>query len=124
QIRVLRIEPGVAESPLHCRLEVINLLPDEEEAPDSAARRSYEAISYCWGSGEIRETIFLNDQAGFKLSMHLLNALYRLRRPLDTRYVWIDAICINQSDDAERSSQVDQMYQIFGQARHVIIWLG
>ena len=37
---------------------------------------------------------------------------------------WIDAIYINQQDLFERSAQVAVTRQIFGQARHVAIWLG
>ncbi|KAF5541755.1 heterokaryon incompatibility 6 OR allele [Fusarium mexicanum] len=38
--------------------------------------------------------------------------------------LWIDAICINQDDIAERNSQVAMMSQIYGSARCVVAWLG
>ncbi|OAQ96547.1 hypothetical protein LLEC1_02349 [Akanthomyces lecanii] len=38
--------------------------------------------------------------------------------------IWIDAICVNQQDVAERNMQVSMMTQIYGQAQSVIIWLG
>lgn len=37
---------------------------------------------------------------------------------------WADAICMNQADAQERSSQVQLMYNIFSQAKMVISWLG
>nr|XP_036582656.1 heterokaryon incompatibility protein [Colletotrichum truncatum]KAF6791447.1 heterokaryon incompatibility protein [Colletotrichum truncatum] len=37
---------------------------------------------------------------------------------------WIDAICIDQKNDAERSGQVQLMSEIYQSARHVIAWLG
>ena len=37
---------------------------------------------------------------------------------------WIDALCINQADLIERSSQVRQMGDIFASAEYVLIWLG
>ncbi|KAK0641505.1 hypothetical protein B0T16DRAFT_215402 [Cercophora newfieldiana] len=37
---------------------------------------------------------------------------------------WIDAICINQQDIDERSSQVQIMGQIYKAAQHVVGWLG
>ncbi|KAK0616869.1 heterokaryon incompatibility protein-domain-containing protein [Immersiella caudata] len=37
---------------------------------------------------------------------------------------WIDAICINQQDISERSSQVQMMGQIYKSAHHVVGWLG
>lgn len=38
--------------------------------------------------------------------------------------LWIDAICINQSDFAERAIQVGQMHQIFSNAGIVYAWIG
>lgn len=40
------------------------------------------------------------------------------------RYYWIDAICINQQDDAERGHQVNFMGDIYCRADCVIAWLG
>jgi len=39
-------------------------------------------------------------------------------------YLWVDAICINQSDGDERSSQVGLMSDIYSQADLIIAWLG
>jgi hypothetical protein len=41
-----------------------------------------------------------------------------------SRYIWIDQICIDQSNLPERNQQVAIMGQIFGKARTVIAWLG
>lgn len=38
--------------------------------------------------------------------------------------VWIDALCINQTDIDERSAQVRLMPQIYSNASCVIVWLG
>ena len=38
--------------------------------------------------------------------------------------LWIDSICINQSDLAEKSSQVNLMRRIYRKAKRVIVWLG
>jgi hypothetical protein len=40
------------------------------------------------------------------------------------RIIWIDAICINQSDDDERGLQIQSMAKIYGNAKLVIVWLG
>jgi hypothetical protein len=37
--------------------------------------------------------------------------------------VWIDTLVINQSDTEERNAQVRMMADIFGGARHVVIYL-
>jgi hypothetical protein len=43
---------------------------------------------------------------------------------VDVRYIWIDAICINQDSLVERAFQVRIMDRIYQQARKVLIWLG
>ncbi|KAK0617706.1 heterokaryon incompatibility protein-domain-containing protein [Immersiella caudata] len=43
---------------------------------------------------------------------------------LATRYVWMDAICINQLDLAERSQQVALMGDIYVRSRRTTVWLG
>lgn len=39
-------------------------------------------------------------------------------------YIWVDAVCINQDDDQEKSWQVQQMSKIYEQAAFVLCWLG
>ena len=45
----------------------------------------------------------------------------RLTTPAD--YLWIDAICINQEDDDEKSSQVSMIFEIYSVAQSVVVWL-
>ncbi|EEU33466.1 uncharacterized protein NECHADRAFT_98482 [Fusarium vanettenii 77-13-4] len=52
------------------------------------------------------------------------NALRCLRLPDGPRTLWIDAICINQTDLGERSAQVGRMCDVYSLASRVIIWLG
>jgi hypothetical protein len=40
------------------------------------------------------------------------------------QYYWIDAICINQNDNEERSAQVLLMTKIYAKSDMVILWLG
>ena len=42
----------------------------------------------------------------------------------EVNYVWIDAICINQQDSAERASQVALMGDLYRTAQNVIVFLG
>ncbi|KAK8057866.1 HET-domain-containing protein [Apiospora saccharicola] len=39
-------------------------------------------------------------------------------------YIWIDALCVNQSDLGERAQQVGLMKRIFTQCTETIVWLG
>ncbi|KAB5540270.1 heterokaryon incompatibility protein-domain-containing protein [Coniochaeta sp. 2T2.1] len=68
-------------------------------------------------------TIRLNGQP-FEVFENAGAALRRLRHPKKPSSLWIDAICINQTDLQERSSQVLLMQQIYGQASQVLVWLG
>jgi hypothetical protein len=38
--------------------------------------------------------------------------------------MWIDAVCINQSNPQERTAQVRIMKKIYAKSDHVVIWLG
>jgi hypothetical protein len=50
--------------------------------------------------------------------------LLRLRRPDDTRTLWVDAICVDQLNIPERNSQVSIMQKLYATAEQVVIWLG
>lgn len=59
-----------------------------------------------------------------RVTTNLKSALQHLRTPTKPRMIWIDALCINQEDDAERGHQVRQMDQIYRNCSRVCIWLG
>lgn len=52
------------------------------------------------------------------------DALEQLRHEEADRFLWIDALCINQGDDRERNVPVRNMFEIFAKARQVVAWLG
>jgi hypothetical protein len=57
------------------------------------------------------------------ITHNLSVALRHLRLSQSPRTLWVDAICINQHDYAERSMQVTRMAQIYKLAHKVVIWL-
>jgi hypothetical protein len=59
----------------------------------------------------------------FKITPNLENAMYELRSD-HVQIFWIDALCINQKNDSERSKQVGKMRTIYNRAEKVVIWLG
>ena len=98
---------------LDCSLEVVSL----------DAKPRYEAISYCWGEVPGSETIRLNG-VKFEAPASAVKVL-RQHRPLYSfRTFWIDALCINQANTKEKSSQVAMMDQIYTNAEKCLIWLG
>jgi hypothetical protein len=84
---------------------------------------NYEALSYVWGDVSLKRPIHLNGQP-FLVTTNLYSALCHLRWRNEVRTMWIDAICINQHDNAERTSQVQIMGDIYRAARRVVVWLG
>ena len=66
------------------------------------------------------------DGHAFNVTANLHDALKILRPSLGSEVepMWIDAICINQQDIAERNHQVRQMGKLYMKAGRVITWLG
>ena len=60
----------------------------------------------------------------FGISANLEAALVRLRLPDAERTLWVDAICINQDDEAEKRREVMRMSAIYNSAKQVVVWLG
>ncbi|KAI1271007.1 heterokaryon incompatibility protein-domain-containing protein [Xylaria sp. FL0933] len=83
----------------------------------------YEALSYCWGDASEKCLIFC-DSRPFKVTRNLESALRHLRQRQGDRVLWIDAICIDQNNPAERSHQVNLMRHIYQIASKVLVWLG
>lgn len=51
------------------------------------------------------------------------NAMQHFRL-LGGKRLWVDAICIDQTNDAERAQQVSIMAKIYSAAQHVLVWVG
>lgn len=83
----------------------------------------YVAISHCWGDAKDLCSVSIN-KTEVSLRKHvaaMLSSLYKYHR-LDC--VWLDMVCINQSDLNEKAEQVSLMGQIYGKAEQVYAWLG
>lgn len=104
---------------------------------DRGFKPEYEALSYVWGSNKSPVIVKIHEhdeeigafsdplfRGTLQMRQHLASALRHLRYPDRFRTLWIDAICINQRDEAERSEQVARMGLIFSLAYRVIVWLG
>jgi hypothetical protein len=84
----------------------------------------YEAISYVWGSSATQQKVYINGCYMFATE-NAHQALNAMRAALwRTRVVWIDSICINQSNDDEKAVQVALMREVFGRAKRVVGFLG
>ena len=64
----------------------------------------YEAISYHWGRDLAKPfSLILDNGSVVRLSHELHAILQTVVDPTEEKTVWVDAICINQSDNDERS---------------------
>ncbi|KAJ3569671.1 hypothetical protein NPX13_g6005 [Xylaria arbuscula] len=113
EIRIVRLLPNVFSAPVECELEHIVLEPGAD----------YEAVSYCWGDASITQPILLDGEP-YSITLTLLGGLRYLRQEISPRKLWIDSLCINQTDTAERSREILRMREIYRLARSVLIWLG
>lgn len=87
----------------------------------------YEALSYAWGSMADPNFIYIQEAEGesaLAITQNLAEALHYLRYEDRSRVLWIDAICVDQSDIKERGHQVLRMADIYSLASRVLIWLG
>ena len=118
-IRILTVLPGPFGSKIRIRLSHAKL--DIKNPP------SYEALSYTWGSNDLSHVIYVdteNEQKSLAVTQNLHSALRHLRNNSIPRTIWVDATCINQRDDEERSQQVARMADIYKSAANVLIWIG
>ncbi|KAI0413436.1 heterokaryon incompatibility protein-domain-containing protein [Xylaria grammica] len=89
-------------------------------------RDRYVALSYAWGPPEPAATIIINGQS-VKVRANLESALRQLRNMdyfKSLGKIWIDSLCINQNDNAEKQRQVQMMADIYRNAGNVVVWLG
>lgn len=105
-IRLLTLLAGPFNDEIQCHLHTVSLNHDPP----------FTALSYCWGSANPHGNITVN---GHQVSVteSLEVALRYMRHHEDHLQVWADAICINQSDRAEKAVQVAIMGDIYAQGR-------
>jgi hypothetical protein len=89
-------------------------LPESQIHPPTDVRR---------GTDGILAEISVNGRP-FWAGRNLVLALRHLRSPTHSLLLWVDAICINQANTAERNAQVSLMAFVYARAQRVIAWLG
>ncbi|KZM19398.1 hypothetical protein ST47_g9453 [Ascochyta rabiei] len=114
QIRLLEVAPREQDSKsVNCILKIVSLLSDP----------TYEALSYVWGEWEDSMEIIL-DGSKHTVTKNLHDALKVMQNANRPRTLWVDAVCIDQTNIQERTSQVAMMDKIYFQAEQVLVWLG
>ncbi|KAK3682886.1 heterokaryon incompatibility protein-domain-containing protein [Podospora appendiculata] len=142
-IRLLKIKPAIFLADiLDCELISVPIVSPETPP--------FDALSYCWDlepwcpetkcfpvrEGEPRSIVVNGMQLPIQVNLH--EALHRYRRlgcgiftssggsrwNGKAEYIWADAICIDQSNTREKSTQVARMDQVYRRARRVFVNLG
>lgn len=85
----------------------------------------FEALSYVWGPPSAMHTLTLGT-ASLPITANCDAALRELRWPSKERHLWIDSVCIDQTDGGiqERNIQVAMMGDIYEAASDVLVWFG
>ena len=112
-IRLLELVSGPVFGPLQCRLVVSRSIVDQ----------SYQALSYAWGETKKTHQIVIEGKC-LPISANLDRALRRVYQTEQDLCLWVDAICINQVNAAEKENQISMMLQIYQSARRVVVYLG
>lgn len=111
EIRLLKVLPNLNNDRIECRLSSGHL-----------KTANYVVLSYRWGTLPAVHEVIMNGSP-FYVRKNLWDFLNVIRHQ-PAMFLWIDALCINQSDTQERNQQVRIMGQIFQSADMVLSWLG
>ena len=140
EIRILQVRPQSDEP-----FSASTLLSASQPQDSCRLRRvalsdtpSYVALSYHWGDTSQTFPVLLNDvKFHITQSVHAVLQLFRKSTAaaesdaqkypasiLGNEPLWIDAVCINQANVAEREAQVAVMRSIYASASRTLVWLG
>ncbi|OCK78086.1 HET-domain-containing protein [Lepidopterella palustris CBS 459.81] len=115
EIRLICLHPGQWTDPISINLTISSL--------HSAKLPFFEAVSYTWGDPSAVIPVIISEIT-VSITRSVENVLRRFRFANSVRLLWIDALCINQNDIAERAVQVKLMDRIYSRASRVLIYLG
>jgi hypothetical protein len=89
---------------------------------DITSTPEFYTLSYTWGTELADYFVQVNDERK-PVTQSCFEALISLRQH-KCLFVWIDQLCVDQENLAERSEQVVLMHQIYSRALAVYVWLG
>ncbi len=128
EVRLLRLLPT---SSAEVEFELI------QPAGLNEYRGSFYAVSYCAGYHHMWDTVKVNNMVfnvfhGLKEALINISKWYHSAHKSEPRAqsrppsltLWVDQICINQSDVEERARQVLLMKDIYSSAAETLVWLG
>ncbi|KAF4993703.1 hypothetical protein FGRMN_6280, partial [Fusarium graminum] len=121
QTRLLSIQQGGPH--LTVKLITVDIMDDGFRNHETGDPVPFKALSYCWGAPKFDLPLICNDVV-VGITETLATALLAFREMGESLPIWVDALCINQMDDVEKSNQVKRMADIYASADQVITWMG
>lgn len=126
EIRLLRLEPHNSnDDEIRCNLFIRRFEPRWIHIGKGEVGFDYNAISYSWGEKTESHYIRIHSKR-LPVTKNCHYALLQARKHHSwlKEPLWIDAICINQDDQEEKSKQVYMMADIYACASNTLISLG
>jgi hypothetical protein len=112
-IRILKVHPAAPEqTEVQCELIPGTILSDKgrlQHETSDVPFKPYDALSWCWGKAPADSWIsILKDETSYVKYVQpgLVAALRALRHDTYARYLWVDAVCINQEYKAEKNVSI------------------
>jgi hypothetical protein len=121
-IRLIELYPDPPDTLVRCTMRQVRL-----------SEAQYTCLSYTWQPSHPQHLIEVNGRS-LSIGENLHNFLlahrnYQRLEPTQTDEVkchalWVDALCIQQSNTLEKNHQVRQMGKVYENAVSVLVWLG
>ncbi|KAJ9655319.1 hypothetical protein H2198_005774 [Neophaeococcomyces mojaviensis] len=112
EIRLLEVLPNTDDGLINCRLQTVSL-----------HEHDFVALSYQWGPADSLHDIFVNGQR-CQVRQNLWEFLIVASERASHMLLWVDTLCINQTDLEERNEHVRIMDEIYKASAMVLSWLG
>jgi hypothetical protein len=93
-IRILHVHAGSGKQQIQCTIESLPF----------ANKPHYDALPYTWGDMKRKKPVTVNGKK-MEVTENLYEALLSIRLPRETRTLWIDQICIDQSHAEEKTAK-------------------
>ncbi|EAT82442.2 hypothetical protein SNOG_10107 [Parastagonospora nodorum SN15] len=113
-IRLLEVLQGNFEHHVVC---VMSAWPLDSAPP-------YSAISYTWGDPALTATITIDgrNMVVGQNCEYALQQTFAIEKKKKEKYVWVDAVCIDQNNIQERGHQVAIMGKVYSKAAQVFAY--
>jgi hypothetical protein len=115
-LRLLAAEKSQKNCPLVGHVYLANLVSSQ----------SFTILSYVWGKETNPSHTITCQPQGVRLEItsSCYGALSQLREKYGALTIWVDAICINQEDNDEKTDQIRLMGELYSLAERAYVWLG